>query len=142
MRLNHNTVYLGREVSLIYLVNNGRILFYLRDDKDTIPEPNSWSIFGGVVERGESKEAALERELTEEFTEVVKVTNRGYLGFSQKREQKLYFFKGCIDRLPVDVGITEGQYSRFISPEEIIAGELKFEPAVRDFFMKNKERIL
>ncbi|MEM6346195.1 MAG: NUDIX domain-containing protein [Bacteroidota bacterium] len=43
------------------------ILTYLRDNKDTIPYPHHWDMFGGYVEEGESVEEALVRELQEEL---------------------------------------------------------------------------
>ncbi|MFK7922282.1 MAG: NUDIX domain-containing protein [Bacteroidia bacterium] len=43
------------------------ILSYLRDNKDTIPYPHHWDMFGGYVEEGESVEEGLLRELQEEL---------------------------------------------------------------------------
>ena len=38
----------------------------LRDDKPTIPSPNTWSLLGGREEEGETPEQTLHRELKEE----------------------------------------------------------------------------
>ncbi len=46
---------------------NNKLLIYLRDDKPTIPFPNHWDLFGGWVEKGETPEEALEREVMEEL---------------------------------------------------------------------------
>lgn len=46
---------------------NNKLLIYLRDNKDTIPFPNHWDLFGGYVESGETPEEALAREVQEEL---------------------------------------------------------------------------
>jgi len=55
----------SRTVS-VFIVNRGRVLLLLRDDKPTIPNPNKWSAIGGFVEQGESAEDAARREALEE----------------------------------------------------------------------------
>src|SRR3989344_8940563 len=86
----------NKKVSLIYLLNPNlnKLLFYLRDDKE-IPERNKWSIFGGVIENGETKEEGLERELREELN--TPVSEIKYIGQTiNPKNQKLYFFKGKV----------------------------------------------
>lgn len=46
---------------------DGKFVFYLRDDKPTIPFPNHWDLFGGHLEPGETPHDALLRELREEI---------------------------------------------------------------------------
>ena len=46
---------------------NHRLLIYLRDDKPEIPFPNHWDFFGGHLEKGETPEQALVREVNEEL---------------------------------------------------------------------------
>jgi len=46
---------------------NGQILLHHRDDFNWIPHPNTWSCFGGAVEKGESIEEAMIREIKEEI---------------------------------------------------------------------------
>ncbi len=49
-----------------FIVSDGRVLLGLRaHDRDFYP--GVWDVFGGHVEVGESKEAALRRELDEEL---------------------------------------------------------------------------
>lgn len=44
----------------------GKYLFFLRDNKITIPNPNTYDILGGGIEVGEQPIEALKRELQEE----------------------------------------------------------------------------
>ena len=45
----------------------GRLLIYLRDENPAIPFPNHWDLFGGHLEKGETPEQALVREVKEEI---------------------------------------------------------------------------
>ncbi len=46
----------------------GKLLIYLRDeDKAWLPYPGYWDLFGGLVEKGETPEQALVREVKEEL---------------------------------------------------------------------------
>ena len=51
----------------IALIHNGSLVAYLRDDKPTIPYPNSWDLPGGGREDGESPIDCALRETEEEF---------------------------------------------------------------------------
>lgn len=47
---------------------DGQVALQLRDDKPEISWPNSWAIFGGSVEEGETAHTAALREMAEELT--------------------------------------------------------------------------
>ena len=51
----------------------GKMVLILRDDKPTIPFPNTWTPPGGGIEEGETPEEAIRRELEEEICMVPKV---------------------------------------------------------------------
>lgn len=51
----------------LLLDKEGKLLVYQRDNKPTIPFPNHWDLFGGIVENGETPEQALVREIQEEL---------------------------------------------------------------------------
>ena len=52
--------------ALIYR-DDGCLLIQQRDNTPSLPFPNTWTLFGGLVESGEGLEAALKRELIEEL---------------------------------------------------------------------------
>lgn len=51
----------------IAVVCGDRLIAYLRDDKDWIPNPDEWDLPGGVREPGETALACALRETEEEF---------------------------------------------------------------------------
>jgi len=51
----------------VIVLDDGRYLMQLRDDKAGIFYPDSWGLFGGAVDAGETAEQALRRELREEL---------------------------------------------------------------------------
>jgi 8-oxo-dGTP pyrophosphatase MutT (NUDIX family) len=61
------SVHFRDAVVAIIIVDDGRYLMQLRDDKPGIFYPDHWGLFGGAVEPGESQETALRRELIEEL---------------------------------------------------------------------------
>jgi 8-oxo-dGTP diphosphatase len=56
----------GRVSKVILFDRDGKLVVYLRDDKPTIPFPNTWDLLGGGVEADETPEQAAIRELFEE----------------------------------------------------------------------------
>ena len=109
-------------VAAIIVLDDGRYLMQLRDDKPEIFYPDHWGLFGGSVDEGEEPEAALRRELMEELN--LQVDELRY--FSQiefdlspfgggRRYRKFYevpLAASCIDRLRLGEG-------REVAPFEI-----------------------
>lgn len=58
----------GDAVAAIIVLDDGRYLMQLRDDKAGIFYPGHWGFFGGAVDPGEDQETALRRELLEELS--------------------------------------------------------------------------
>lgn len=57
---------IGRGVGIILIANNGKILLQYRD-KNNRWNQDSWSEFGGQIEKGETPNEAVRRELKEEL---------------------------------------------------------------------------
>lgn len=103
----------GDAVCALIVVEDGRYLMQLRDDKPGIFYPAHWGLFGGAVEPGESPEEALVREIEEE------------LGFQPR--QFSYFTRldldyGCIGdavryRLYYEIPISAGDLPRMVLGE-------------------------
>lgn len=56
-----------RGTSIIFLNDKDQILLFLRDDKKTIPFPNTWDVLGGHVEDRETPVETIVREIDEEM---------------------------------------------------------------------------
>jgi 8-oxo-dGTP pyrophosphatase MutT (NUDIX family) len=71
--LRHNLFHIPANVAFgaaavaIIVLDDGRYLMQLRDDKPGIFYPDHWGLFGGGIDAGETAEAALRRELREEL---------------------------------------------------------------------------
>lgn len=50
------------------LLLDGKYVLQLRDDKPTIAAPGQWSLFGGLIQKGESPLQAIIREINEELS--------------------------------------------------------------------------
>jgi 8-oxo-dGTP diphosphatase len=57
-----------REVVKAVIHKDHKYLLQLRDNDPAISYPDTWSLFGGEVDEGESFEEALKRELEEELS--------------------------------------------------------------------------
>lgn len=122
--------------TLILEDQEGKILMYLRDNKETIPFPNHWDLFGGHIEKGESSEQALKREVKEELG--IELEN-----FYFFREYKC--LKGdvvpnikyvYVAKLPKPINkltLHEGQKMQLFSPSEI--QDLKIANILKDIIL-------
>jgi len=105
---------------------DGRYLMQCRDDIPGVHMAGYWGVFGGVMEDGESADAAMRRELMEElafepaelawFTELTYSLHQVGRGLHRK-----FFFEAAIQER--DVGrmhLGEGQALRLILPAELL----------------------
>jgi len=120
------------------VVYKGKILLIRRDNKPTIPNPNMWSIPGGQVEKGESFDKALVREIKEE----IGITPKNYqlLGFFETEKQNAIYLLELTDEETQEIKLgDEGQELKWFKPQEI--ADIDAIPIVRDFFQKNAKKV-
>jgi mutator protein MutT len=124
-----------------FVIYRGKILLLKRDNNPKIPNPNKWAIIGGGVEKGESFDEALVREIREE------------IGISPKNYQLLGFLKMKSDQVQRAIYLVrlnkgeskkiklgdEGQELRWFKPHEI--ANINAVPEIKDFFQKNAAEI-
>jgi 8-oxo-dGTP diphosphatase len=112
------------KVCLIWLVlPNGRVVLQRRDLRTNV-SPGLLGLFGGHIEPGESPEAAIRRELSEETSLDVSKLAIEHIGDTELPHpndrtimRKLYFYKAAIDSDDFDV--FEGAGAETYSVEEL-----------------------
>jgi 8-oxo-dGTP pyrophosphatase MutT (NUDIX family) len=98
------------EVSVVWLtLSNGDVVLQRRDNKTTV-SPGLLGLFGGHVETGETPEAAIRRELSEETSLEVSALDISYVMSAELPHpndstlmRRLYFYKAAIDSDDFDV---------------------------------------
>jgi len=101
---------------------DNKLLIYLRDNKPTIPFPNHWDLFGGIIEEGETPEETLVREIEEEIG--VKLEN--YQKFKDYnclkgdiKPNKKFVFYAKINEIPENLALLDvGQRLTSISLDD------------------------
>ena len=102
----------------IILVNRQQqVLLVLRDNKSSIPFPNTWALLGGYLEENETPEAGIRRELLEELD----------LELDDIKFFKSYFWEECDEHIfwgEIDLDLSrvklhEGQKLAYFSKEQL-----------------------
>jgi len=112
----------------------------LRDNILTIPYPNSWALFGGIIEKGETILQGLKREIKEEIN--CEVTEIAYIGkfFCYPEKAEINIFRGRIKESIEKIKISEGQKAKFFKLDDI--KNLHSPESLKKFIYKNKDKIL
>ena len=117
-----------------------KILFFHRDNKPNIIDPNLWSLPGGEIEKGEHPDQTIIRELLEEVSYYPKglkffsKIHRGsyssylYVAFIIDKEAKLFH-----------IGKKEGQEIGFFNLDEAL--KLKLTKIVKEYLIFYKKKI-
>ncbi|RJR35517.1 MAG: NUDIX domain-containing protein [Desulfobacteraceae bacterium] len=126
-----------RKGSSILFVNDHRqVLLFLRDDKPDIPFPNMWDVPGGHVERDETPEQCIVREMKEEMG----IGLKGFFLFCVREfEDRIEYTYWKKENLRLEeIRLTEGQDLRWFSKEQAAGTKLAlgFNEIVADFYEK------
>jgi 8-oxo-dGTP diphosphatase len=131
-------------LSIILLNSKKQVLLFLRDDKSSIPFPNTWDLLGGHPEDNESPEEGIRREMQEEIElELGEI----YL-FREYRweDYQEYIFWKELDLDLTKTKLHEGQRLAYFSKENIKRTQLAFHAnqVLDDFFdfLESKENSL
>lgn len=120
--------------SIILQNSRNDVLLFLRDDKPEIPYPNLWDVPGGHVEKDETPEACIVREMMEEIETDVSACSRQSVYNFDDRIEYLFFmeFEAAAETIPLH----EGQCLRWFPENEIPWNRLAygFDIVLRDFF--------
>jgi len=140
--------FMKKIVAVILENNKGEILLYLRDNKPNIPFPRHWDLFGGHVEKGETPEEALIREVKEELDYDLK----DYSFFKKYdclegdvHPNIKYVYVGKVNKTITELTLQEGEKLQFFSKNEI--HNIKFANILKTIVMdylndKNFQKII
>ncbi|WP_413161367.1 NUDIX hydrolase [Capilliphycus salinus ALCB114379] len=120
---------------VIILLNDlQQVLLVLRDQKPSIPFPNTWNLLGGFLEEGESPQTAIHREMLEEIE----------VDLEEVYLFRKYEWPDCDEYIfwkPINldlnfVQLNEGQRLAYFSRSQIQKTQLAFEcnKIIEDFF--------
>ena len=121
-------------VSMVIVNDEGHILLQLRDDKSSIPFPNKWVTLGGQVEKGESPEEAIKRELMEEIE--FDLVDFKFLKSYEWSDRIEFVFYAKLNFDLETVPLHEGQKIEYFTKEQILNMNLAFDDdeLFRDLF--------
>lgn len=117
--------------AIFYIRSTDQFMFFLRDDKDSIPFPNMVDIIGGHMEEGETPEEAAMREFAEELEYVDtgeafqpdEITLFDRWVDERNVEQNIF---GCILEEKPNLRTNEGQGLVFLSRDELATTNFAF----------------
>ena len=125
-----------RQVALVILYQNDRVLLQHRDDDPAIRWPGVWAIFGGGVEAGETPEAAARREMQEELG-LVLTDPLEPIGQELSEDRHRWIYAAPLT-VPVEsLTLMEGQGMALLSAEEI--ADRQVVPLHREFLRAFRE---
>jgi 8-oxo-dGTP diphosphatase len=122
--------------SIIFVNDQSQVLLFLRDNIPDIPYPNMWDIPGGHVEKSESPEACIIREMKEEMDLDLDDFQLFSVTEFADREEYTFWKKANLDIR--QIRLTEGQRLKWFTENEAKGTELAcgFNEIVENFFQR------
>ena len=101
------------------IINKEKFLLQLRDNNNSISYPNHWSFFGGEVDKKETEEEALKRELLEEISWEPKEFSyyTSFIDYSTNATVKLFLIN--FENISENLILSEGQDMQWFSLEDV-----------------------
>jgi len=109
-------------VALAILYRENQFLLQLRDNIPTILYPGYWGLFGGHLERGETPEEAVKREIWEEITYDLQIFHP--FGCYQDERAVRHVFYAPLTVTLEQLILHEGWDFALVTTEEIGEGEI------------------
>lgn len=126
-----------KSVAILIINSKGEVLQMLRDDKPTIQYPNTWVTIGGQVEKGESFEDAIIREVHEELE--IQLDSFELFKIYEWPEKTEAIFITHLDFDPKTINLHEGQRIEFFAKVSFKDLTLGFhdEEILKDYFNRD-----
>ena len=120
--------------SIIFVNDQQQVLLFLRDDKPGIAYPNMWDVLGGHLEKGETPEACIVREMKEELGMELRDFALFCVETFPDRIEHTFWKRTNMDIRTLT--LTEGQQLRWFTQQEVSHTPLAggFNHIVQDFF--------
>ena len=120
------------------LLVSGRYALQLRDDKPTISSPGTWSLFGGMIRKGETPMQTIKREIAEELCiEPEQFHPSGFKEYYSDFENdviRTWFYVADVTRIWSEHTLTEGQGTAVFAFEELSG--LSMPPVMRQVLIQ------
>jgi 8-oxo-dGTP diphosphatase len=123
--------------AIIFENDHGELLLYLRDNKPGIPFPQHWDLIGGHVEKGETPDEALKREVMEELNYELKEYKffKEYLCLEGDAYPNIkYIYSGKFNLPLEEITLLEGERVQYYKKEEI--PDVKFANTLKEIVME------
>ena len=118
-----------------------QIILFLRDNIDGLPYPDCWDLLGGKIEKNESPQQCIIREMKEELELDLDEKELRLFNTYDMSDRKEYTFWMKTDLDIEKIPLHEGQYLRWFSEEEVKNSPedkiaFGFKPIILGFFKK------